>query len=204
MKTATLFLNGDPPNELSIRLANKYKPSFVLCTDGAFSYMKGIGIQPDAVIGDMDSLIERPEGIDCYLIEDQNTTDFEKALDFLVHEKFENVVVLGSTGGQNDHFLGNLNAAFKFRNQLKILFFDHSQSFQLLEKGKHVFSSHSGKIVSLIPFPRVLINEINGLKYSLKNDVLDLCERVGTRNESISDKFSIDVEEGVLWIFISY
>ena len=56
MKTAALFLNGDPPNEHALNHALEYNPEFHLCTDGAYYYMEDLKISPDAIIGDMDSL----------------------------------------------------------------------------------------------------------------------------------------------------
>lgn len=180
-----------------------FKPEYLLCTDGAFAYMSDIDIFPDAVIGDLDSLEFTPEDVAVYHIEDQDTTDFEKALDFLVDMQFERVVVLGSTGGQHDHFLGNLNAAYKFRNELNILFFDQTQYFFLTEKDC-TFSTEIGKIVSLFPFPECTIKSLSGLKYTLNMETLTLTSRVGTRNITSHKSVKIEVHDGALWVFVAY
>lgn len=203
MKTAVLFLNGEAPNETAINHALSHSPEFTLCTDGAYQYLVELQIRPDAIIGDLDSLTNKPQEIDIYHIEDQNTTDFEKALQFLVERKFEYVVVLGSTGGQHDHFLGNLNAAFKFRNDLKICFFDQTQYFFLIDQ-THQFKTKTGNLVSLVPFPRAQIIKMQGLKYTLTNETLDITDRVGTRNSATQDEVSIEVSSGALWIFVAY
>ncbi len=203
MKTAALFLNGDAPNALAIEHAQHVPFTYKLCTDGAFYYMESIGILPDGIIGDMDSLHDVPQNIDIHFIDDQDTTDFEKALDFLVKQEFERVVVLGSTGGQHDHFLGNLNAAYKFRTQLDILFFDQSQLFYLIDKN-HEFETKAGKIISLVPFPKVTIKALHGLQYTLSNEILDLEHRVGTRNIANSERVKIELTGGALWLFIAY
>lgn len=203
MKTAALFLNGDAPNELALKHALRNPIAYKLCTDGAYYYMKSIGIEPDAVIGDMDSLHDVPQNLEFHFVDDQNSTDFEKALDFLVKRDFERVVVLGSTGGQHDHFLGNLHAAYKFRTSLKIHFFDQSQHFYLIEQS-HAFETTPGKIVSLVPFPKAIIHSLGGLQYTLNNEVLDLHERVGTRNIAISEQVQINISQGALWLFIAY
>jgi len=203
MKTAALFLNGDAPNSLALEQAMAFPIDYKLCTDGAFYYMETIHIVPDAVIGDMDSLHDIPHNLDVHFIDDQDTTDFEKALDFLSKQDFTHVVVLGSTGGQHDHFLGNLNAAYKFRKKLDILFFDQSQRFYLIENN-HTFETRPGNIVSLVPYPQATIHAMDGLQYTLNDEILDLHDRIGTRNIAISDQVKIEVSSGALWLFIAY
>lgn len=202
-KTAALFLNGDPPNEHALLHAMKIQPEFIICTDGAYYYMNTLNLKPYLVIGDMDSLSNAPQDIEVIFIADQDTTDFEKALQYLVENGFENVVVLGSTGGQNDHFLGNLNAAYKFRNALEICFFDQSQYFFLSRKEQKLETS-VGKIISLIPFPEAEGITISGFQYTLNNEGLALVDRVGTRNIAICDTPEIKFESGALWVFVEY
>jgi thiamine pyrophosphokinase len=155
------------------------------------------------VIGDMDSLSESPTNTEVIFVDDQNTTDFEKALQYLCDVGFEKVLVLGSTGGQHDHFLGNLNAAFKFREQLSIKFFDQSQYF-FLSHVKQKIVTKPGKVISLIPFPQAQGITLSGLQYLLNNESLSLVERIGTRNIAVSDTPSIHFESGALWIFVEY
>jgi thiamine pyrophosphokinase len=203
MKTAALFLNGDAPEPVALQRAFSYNPNFKLCTDGAYHYLKLLDIHVDTIIGDMDSLDEVPKNAELICIEDQNTTDFEKALEHLSKLNYERVVVLGSTGGQNDHFLGNLNAAYKYHKKLNILFFDNSQHFFLTEKSIE-FPTEIGQIVSLVPFPEAHIIRMDGLQYSLENETLNLLKRVGTRNRATGKRVKIELSGGALWIFISY
>jgi thiamine pyrophosphokinase len=202
-KTAALFLNGDPPNALAMQHAMTHNPEFVICTDGAFYYMNDLLIKPNVVIGDMDSLTEPPTDLQLIYIEDQDTTDFEKALAYLCEQAFEKVVVLGSTGGQNDHFLGNLNAAYKFREQLDICFFDQSQYFFLAAKEQNL-TTRVGKIISLIPFPNAKGITLKGFQYLLNNESLSIIDRVGTRNIASSNTPSIVFNSGSLWVFVEY
>jgi thiamine pyrophosphokinase len=203
IKTAALFLNGEAPNTFAIHAAMDFQPEYILCTDGAFNYMNQIGIQPDCIIGDMDSLHEVPRDTPIQFIDDQDTTDFEKALYFLAQNDYKRIVVLGSTGGQNDHFLGNLNAAYKYRKTAEILFFDNEQHFFLTESFVD-FLTEPGKVVSLFPFPSAHVVSMRGLKYTLSNASLDIRERVGTRNIATDSQIQIELSSGALWIFVTY
>jgi thiamine pyrophosphokinase len=202
-KTAALFLNGDPPNALAMQHAMQENPEFYICTDGAYHYINSLKINPNVVIGDMDSLSESPTNTEVIFVDDQNTTDFEKALQYLCDVGFVKVLVLGSTGGQHDHFLGNLNAAFKFREQLSITFFDQSQYFFLADI-KQKIDTKPGKVISLIPFPDAQGITLSGFQYSLNNESLSLVDRIGTRNIAVSETPSIHFESGALWVFVEY
>ena len=202
-KTAALFLNGDAPNPLAMQHAMQENPAFFICTDGAYYYMNTLKIRPHVVIGDMDSLSDAPQDIEVVFIADQDTTDFEKALQYLVEHDFEKVVVLGSTGGQHDHFLGNLNAAYKFREQLDICFFDQSQYFILADKTQKL-NTQIGKIISLVPFPEAHGITLSGFQYLLNNESLSILDRVGTRNIASSESPEIQFKSGDLWIFVEY
>jgi len=202
-KTAALFLNGEPPNELAMHHAMRLNPFFFICTDGAYYYTNALKIIPNVVIGDMDSLSEQPNEIEVIYIADQETTDFEKALQYLVDNDFQKVAVLGSTGGQNDHFLGNLHAAFKFKEFLEIIFFDQSQYF-FLANYKQKLSTNIGKIISLFPFPEAVGITLKGFEYGLDNEDLSIHERVGTRNIAKSENPEISFKLGDLWVFVEY
>lgn len=202
-KTAALFLNGDPPNVMAMQHAMQENPIFFICTDGAYYYMNSLKINPNVVIGDMDSLSESPVNTEVIFVDDQNTTDFEKALKYLSDEGFEDVLVLGSTGGQNDHFLGNLNAAYKFHERLKITFFDQSQYF-FLSQNQQTIQTQPGKIISLFPFPYATGITLTGFQYLLDNEDLSMLDRVGTRNIASNRNPTVHLQSGHLYIFVEY
>jgi len=124
-------------------------------------------------------------------------------LQYLRNEGFTKVVVLGSTGKQHDHFLGNLSAALKYKVALNILFFDQSQYFFLIERNSKV-ETQQGKIISLYPFPEATGIVTSGLKYPLNNETLNMHQRIGTRNIATSKDVSISIKTGDIWIFVSY
>jgi thiamine pyrophosphokinase len=202
-KTAAVFLNGEPPHKEPLRRAMLQQPSFFLFADGAYQYAQHIDITPDLVIGDFDSIRLVTNGLKTLKIEDQNTTDFEKALHYLSTAGFERVLVLGSTGKQNDHFLGNLSAALQYQSSLDIVFFDQSQYFFLAEN-ETTIETNTGKTISLYPFPEATGVSTKGLQYPLHNESLSIRERIGTRNISTNVQVSITKQSGSLWIFVDY
>lgn len=198
-KKVILFLNGEPPltyPDLSI-----YDKSF--CTDGSYLYLRDNNIKPDYITGDFDSFDLEEISSETIKIStpDQNFTDFEKALKIIQDLGFEQVDVYGASGKQQDHFLGNLNAAYKFKKNLKIQFFDNYSTYYFLEKN-NVINVDINQIISLIPFPNAISITTKGLEYVLNNEDLNITNRIGTRNRAIENEINIEFESGELVLFI--
>lgn len=197
MKTL-LFLNGlFPKNIPDISLYD-----FIVCTDGAYNSLKKKGITPDVISGDLDSIIgELPSDVEIIRTPDQNTTDFEKALDIIKKKEGKKVDVYGASGKEQDHFLGNLTVALKFENKLSITFYDDYHCYFIASK-EISFTTQIGKKVSLYPYPSAEDITTVGLKYALLNENLHLRERIGIRNQATKKTVKISFTKGNLVIFI--
>ncbi len=194
-----LFLNGEIPNQIP-DLTTYQK---IFCTDGSYNYLKKIGIQPDVICGDFDSIntTEFPSESEIIHTPDQNFTDFEKALHLIWQKKYLNVDVFGASGKQQDHFLGNLNAAYKMKEKLNIKFFDNYSCYYFLNKSNTI-KNVINKTISLYPFPIAKGIETEGLMYPLQREDLSLLERIGTRNKAILNEIKITYTTGDLILFI--
>ena len=199
MNKALLFLNGEVPT--TIPDTTNYKTIF--CTDGAFRYLQKLNIQPDIISGDFDSfeISQFPPEIEIISTPDQNDTDFAKALTIIKNKGFSHVDVFGASGRQQDHFIGNLNAAYRFKNQLNITFYDNYSKYFFAEKSTKL-EGYFGRTISLIPFPECKNIVTKGLEYPLNNEALNLLSRIGTRNKANQDFVTIEYTEGALVLFI--
>ena len=194
-----LFLNGEVPTILPD--TSNYK--MIFCTDGAFRYLKKLNIQADVISGDFDSLDinEFSSEIEIISTPDQNDTDFVKALQIIKDKGFVDVDVFGASGRQQDHFIGNLNAAYRFKDELEITFYDNYSKY-FFAKNVTELIGYFGRTISLIPFPECKNITTKGLEYSLNKENLNLLSRVGTRNKANDDNLKIEFSEGALVIFI--
>lgn len=198
-----LFINGDPPKSLP----NIEEYTFIACTDGAFHYLKQLGFpleKLDFISGDFDS----HSGADENVYEDkfiyttnQNKTDFHKALDIILEKGYQNIDVFGGSGGEQDHFLGNLTVAYSFKENLNIKFYDEFSEYFFVPKSV-VLKNVKDKLISLYPFPTAENITTKGLNWSLNNENLSVTTRIGTRNFAIEDEVSIQYEKGDLLVFI--
>lgn len=198
MQKIALFLNGEKPK--NIPELSFYEK--IYCTDGAYHFLEENNIYPDLIIGDFDSIEELPDNIPHIHTPDQNYTDFEKALKIIIKKGFKELDVFAANGLEQDHFLGNITTAFKYRKKIKIKFFDDNQSYYFISKQFEI-DNVLGKVVSLFPFPKAKNIYSKGLKYSLNGLSLNMLKnKIGTRNIAIANKVEINFEKGNILIFI--
>ena len=203
MKTALLFINGTPPKNLP----NTEGYAIIACTDGAFHYLKEKNFsleKLDFISGDFDSHTGNDENIyheKFIFTPDQNFTDFQKALDILKNKDVKKVDVYGGSGGEQDHFLGNLHVAFLFKDLMEITFYDEFSSYFFIPKDFEI-NNVEGKMVSLLPFPKVENLVTDGLNWELKNEDLEITKRIGTRNFATKSTVKISYSDGDLLVFI--
>ena len=203
MKTALLFINGTPPKNLP----NTEGYAIIACTDGAFHYLKEKNFSLDKldfISGDFDSHSGIDEDIyheKFIFTPDQNFTDFQKALDILKNKDVKKVDVYGGSGGEQDHFLGNLHVAFLFKDLMEITFYDEFSSYFFIPKDFEI-NNVEGKMVSLLPFPKVENLVTDGLNWELKNEDLEITKRIGTRNFATKSTVKISYSDGDLLVFI--
>lgn len=197
-KKVFLLLNGEKPKEVP----NFSVYDLICATDGAYQYLEKHKIVPDFVSGDFDSLDAIPKEIEVIKTPKQDFTDFDKILQILFDKGFTNIDVYGASGQEQDHFLGNLDTAIRWKKKLSLTFFDNNGTYFLAKK-KLVLSNCKGKIISLIPFPKASKVETFGLKYSLKKETLKFGKRIGTRNLAIDRKVKINFKKGNMFVFIN-
>lgn len=170
-KTALLTLNGKCPDK-SLLLSLRRKSSFHLCTDGAYDSLKKLGIIPDAVIGDMDSLNGEAADTRIILNTDQMTNDFEKALIWLLDEKFTQVYLTGLSGGRLDHEMVNLTLFANYSDKLELLIYEDNQAARMLKPGTYSFQGSPGQLISLLALETSEKVTLTGTKYPLNSEAL--------------------------------
>lgn len=198
-----LFINGIPPKSLPD--LDVY--TMIACTDGAFHYLKNLNFpleNLDFISGDFDSHSGSDENVyqDKFIYTpDQDKTDFHKALEIIAEKGFKNIDVFGGSGGEQDHFLGNLTVAYSFKENLNIKFYDEFSEYFFVPKS-FVLNDVKNKLISLYPFPTVENITTKGLNWALSNENLSITNRIGTRNFAIDDTVFIEYENGDLLVFI--
>jgi thiamine pyrophosphokinase len=202
MSKVLLFINGTAPK--SFPDLENY--DLIACSDGAFHYLKELNFpleKLDFISGDFDSHSGSDEDIyqEKFIhTPDQERTDFYKALEIILEKGYKNVDVFGGSGGEQDHFLGNLTVAFGFKDQMDIKFYDEFSEYYFILK-KFTITNVKDRIISLYPFPFAENITTKGLKWTLKNEDANMTTDMLTRNFAMDDEVSIEYEKGDLLFF---
>lgn len=201
MKTKKVFLllNGEAPK----KLPDVSKYDIICVTDGAYQHLVKNNITPHFISGDFDSLTKIPDNIEVIHTPNQDFTDFDKCLQILFDKGYKTIDVFGASGKEQDHFLGNLDTAIRWKNRLRLSFFDEYSQYFLADRTS-VFKNKKGKTISLVPFPEAKNIVTKGLEYPLNKEDLTFGKRIGTRNTIIVDEASVTFENGELFIFIQH
>ena len=188
---ALLVANGAACSEELLGQLLEWSP-FVLALDGALPRLLELGIKVDAVLGDFDSIGMEEEALAPYqplrmiLAENQELTDLEKGLQFLVEEGHSAVNIVWATGKRLDHTLANLTNLVKFSDKLTInLLDDHSRVYLLPKNFEKWYPA--GTTLSLFPIGKVEGITTENLLYPLRHESLETGVRIGTSNEVATD-----------------
>ncbi len=198
-----LFINGEPPKDFPD--TNQY--GLIACTDGAFHYLKRMKFpldKLDFISGDFDSHSGSDENIyqEKFIhTPDQEKTDFHKALEIILERGYAQVDVLGASGGEQDHFLGNLSVAYRFKDKMDIRFYDEFSTYYFIPK-KLTLKGVKNRMISLYPFPAAENITTKGLNWPLDNGSASVTTRLLTRNFASEDEVNIEYGSGDLLIFI--
>jgi len=200
---ALVLCNGEVPSSEFVKNLRS-GASFFIATDGAGNVALEYGIEPDVIIGDLDSFV-RPDNFDLKLVkdEDQETNDLEKALSYILRQRFDEVTVIGALGKRIDHTLKNLSVLKQFTPKFESLVFRDVYGIIYLLPHEHTLDFPAGTPISLFPLSgRVDGIETEGLKYALYDEPLENGIRDGSSNEIIRQPAHIRYKSGDLLIFV--
>lgn len=205
MRRAVILLHSPlPPDEI---LRPRLKGAdFVLAVDGGADLALERGIEPDAVLGDLDSLsawalkwipqrrvLRRP---------DPSRTDLEKGVEWLVRRGYARITVVGSNGGRLDHALAALSVLHKFHARARLELVD--EHFTTLHVTKHAsFRAPKGTIVSLLSPGGARGVTTTGLRWPLKDAPLPF-GTLGVHNEVVRSPASVRVRTGHLFLLVGH
>ena len=174
----------------------------LLAADGGANHLGRIGLRPAAVVGDLDSITS---GIRAWLGEermidrpDQNRTDLDKALTYALDElSLDRLTVLGATGGRLDHAVGNLGllARRALGGRLRFLDTDHQV---VAVVGEALLPAVAGETWSFFTLDPVVKISLDGVRWPVENQPLDLAGKPSISNEAVSDNVTIRAEGGAV------
>lgn len=176
------------------------KSDFVLAADGGLTHTKTLGITPQGIIGDFDSLGYVPQGAQVYPVE-KDDTDSMLAVRKGLELGFRRFVLYGALDGPRlDHTVANL--------QTLLFLAEHGARGYLVGKNHIVtairnetvaFPAGYGGILSLFCLGEKAEGvTLKGLKYCLKDGTLESSFPLGVSNHFTGEAAAVTVGRGSL------
>lgn len=204
-----LIANGEMNDPMFFKkLLMRERYDRVVCADGGANKAFAVGIVPDIVVGDLDSIApevqleyERMNVMFQTHPPAKNETDLELALRLLMEEGCKRIDLIGALGGRIDHELGNIFLLVELaRKGVAGRILDEKQTLQVLLHSKHL-QVEKGSLISLIPMsPQVTEITLDGLEYPLCGETLTMGFARGISNVALSNSISIAFEKGILLV----
>jgi thiamine pyrophosphokinase len=210
---AVIVADGDVPTRVQLErmLGTGGDVALVVAADGGAAKAIALGLTPDVVVGDQDSLAPeaaeqlRADGVEVLVHPAaKNESDTELALREAIDRGATELLVIGAFGGTRiEHTIANL--LLLASPQLRAVdtrLADGSSEVRLLEgAGSLTVNGARGDFVSLHPLePRVEGVTTEGLEYSLADEPLLQGPARGLSNVMTGDAATISVRSGRLLV----
>ena len=178
--------------------------SFVIAADGGLRHTEKLGIAPDAVLGDFDSLGFCPEGANVFPVE-KDDTDAMLAVRLGLKRGCDEFLLYGSLDGPRlDHTVANFQTLqFLADHGAAGYLIGNTTMVTVVKNGKITFPAGlSGTISVFCMGPDAVGVTEKGLFYGLENGTLSSGFPLGVSNHFTGEAAEISVKNGsllVLW-----
>jgi len=184
---------------------------FIICADGGAKHLKKIGIIPNIIVGDLDSIDEKD--INYYKSKDveflkfpvnKDATDTELATEVALSLHPTDIIYIGTLGSRMDHTLANIFLLVKLLNlNIKGKIINENNEIFII-KNEIEISGSRDEFLSIIPITNFVRGiTLSGLEYPLNNANIKLGSSIGISNQFKNDIARIKIQEGLLIVIKS-
>lgn len=174
---------------------------FVICADGGYDNALKLGVVPNLLIGDFDSIKhELPTDVEMIRLKvEKDDTDMMAAVREGYHRGFRDFILTGALGGERfDHSYANY-CVLQCLNRMNCsaVIADGKRRVFFLNGGKLTVNSMQGATVSVFPFGCSSCTvSYTGMQYPLSRAVLYSYSPLGVSNRIVSREASVIVHSG--------
>ncbi len=176
---------------------------YIICADAGYSHAKAVGIVPDILVGDFDSLGEEPNDFfkKIKLPVEKDETDTLYALRFAFSKGATEIVLYGGIGSRVDHSYANI--CLLRHAMLRDVFMVVTDGITeiYMTDSKLVLQGKKGQTLSVYSFSDACEGvTLKGFYYPLENAFLEKYDIIGTSNVVTEDRAEISLSQGNLLI----
>lgn len=176
---------------------------YLIAADRGYAVALSLGITPDLVVGDFDSLGETPQAENVVRLNvRKDDTDLEHAVRLALEKGYRELIVYGAVGGALDHTLGNIAVAEIAANAgARAVFIGDDCAFTVIRDASFLLPLRERGRVSVLSMSEVSRGvTIRGLSYETHEIDLPHAATLGVSNAFIGQQASISVRDGALLI----
>ncbi len=201
-----ILANGDPPSpQWAQRIAAEH--DLLLATDGAAHLAADLGLEPDIICGDFDSIrldTARADFPNALFLPtpDQEQADLEKALVVAQQRGATAVTFIGATGSRLDHTLSSLALLLRCSTQLPLCLRTENTSIVGVSGTQdrpveHRIFTSPGDTISLISFDGLANVTLTGVRWPLLSERLRHATH-GVSNVATGDHVTVLARGGAI------
>ena len=209
MKRCLILTRGKLSLHFARSFLEKSKYEKVIAVDGGLEAAKELGIIPDVIVGDFDTV--RSEILSYYrkmehIIwevhqPEKDDTDTELAIKRALAMNCSYITLLGATGGRLDHMIGNIHLLFPCLQKGTYAEIVDPQNRLYLIDGEHISRKDAvwGKYISFLPLTQEVKGiTLKGFKYPLTDRDIFIGTSLCISNELVEEEGRITLSDGVL------
>jgi thiamine pyrophosphokinase len=179
---------------------------YVIAADGGYSHLEKLGIKPDLLLGDFDSLEHLPDfGNIIRLPMEKDDTDMFSAVKTGLSLGYRTFVLYGGVGGRLDHTLANIQTvAYLSTVGAAGYLVGEGRIITAVTDSELFFDGEQSGIISVFCHGSEAQGvDLKGLKYPLKDALLTSTMPLGVSNEFTGKPSSVSVKKGTLIVIWS-
>ena len=212
IKTAVIFAGGEIELDSVNGILKEYEPKLMIAADSGLESMDKLGLFPDMIVGDFDSLsdkslLEKYKNDRIEIISfpvEKDYTDMRMALDIAIQQDCGRIVMLGAVGSRADHVIGNIFLLLYLRKQnIEGVIINKKNRIRCLSTGEYVFNKESawGKYISFFPtYEKMTCISLQGFKYDVEELILNPFNIISISNEIKEKSALLSVKNSCLLI----
>ena len=205
-----IILNGNI-KDLNLLKEAAEESDFILAADGGIRYIVEIGLVPDLVIGDFDSISKKyldlirnkDISIEQFPVK-KDKTDSELCVDYMIDQGAKHIILFGAIGSRIDHTLANIYLLDKIvKAGISGEIIDSSNRITLVTDELKL-TRKLDHFTSIIPltFDGAIVT-LKGFEYNLTKVNIDFASTQGVSNRIVEEEGYIKIHQGKCLVTIS-
>lgn len=176
---------------------------YVICADSGYDRAKKFSIEPNIIIGDMDSVkTDLGDNQSIVYPAKKDFTDSELALFHAIEKGADQILMFGMIGTRMDHTYANLSLLLNCKD-IGAVIIDGNNIIRMVFD-QLTLHGEIGDTVSILPFAGDVHGvSTSGLEYPLENSTIKIGTSLGVSNKMTNPQCCITVKKGTALVIRS-